>query len=296
MSEVADISDIVVGALRQPVMIGAPEERTFVALPTEGGGYKLENITSPHKATVLMPQHVTQAVKIQTAATMADYVNSFKNDGTKLFADIATDTITAIIDYHREPDLASAEKRGGLHDAEVAHRKLKDTPTPELGKHTATLKLPKSVEWAIWTGADGKLMRHVDFASFLEENAIDITEPSGASLLEVCRDLQVRANMNFNSTIRNGDTVKIEFQKGDEVNTKDDMELPNEFTITIPVYFGEPAVQIKAFVRRKVDDGKLELGFKLARVEAARQAEFHRVVNEMVQQVNHLGMFYGIPA
>lgn len=260
------------------VCINAKGNREFIAVPNGEGGYDLEQITQDHAADVHLPKIVTQHVKLQTALSMADYVNAFKNEGSVLFADISTDTIVAIVDYHREPTM------------------LDDLPTAALGVHKATLLLPKSLEWKIWTGSDGQLMKHVAFASFLEENSIDITDPSGASLLELCRDLQVKANMNFNSSIRYGDAVNIEYQKGDDVSTKDNLQLPTQITLSIPVYFGEPPVQVTAFLRREIAEGVLKLGYKLSRAEAVRQAEFHRIVNEMQSNVNHLKTVYGTPA
>lgn len=284
------------------VSINANGNREFIALPNDNGGYDLKQITQDNAANVHLPKLVTQHVKLQTANSMADYVNSFKNEASILFADIATDTIVSIIDYHREPtmerDMPSAKSIAsdtGASEPQTGQA-ISDLPTAALGLHKATLLLPKSLEWQIWTKSDGTLMPHIVFASFLEENSIDITEPSGAALLELCRDLQVKAGVSFNTSIRYGDAVNIEYQKGDDVSTKDNMQLPTQITLSIPVYFGEPPVQLTAFLRREISDGKLKLGYKLSRAEAARQAEFHRIVNEMQSNVNHLKTVYGTPA
>lgn len=290
---------LALAAERAVVAINAKGNREFLALPDSHGGYDLKQITQDNAADVHLPKIVTQHVKLQTAESMATYVNAYKNEASILFADISTDIIVSVIDYHREPTMdnkpappdmpVTAAIEGGVSV-------ISDLPTAALGVHRATLVLPKSLEWQIWNRSDGVLMRHVAFASFLEENGIDITEPSGAALLEICRDLQVKSGVNFNSSVRYGDTVSIEYQKGDDVSTKENLQLPSEIKLNIPVYFGEPPVQLTAYLRREIKEGVLTLGYKLSRAEAVRQAEFHRIVNELTADVNHLTTVYGTPA
>lgn len=275
MSEVEAVSGLVLGAQAKPVMFEAAEGRTFVALPQGNGTYKLDQITSPNKADVLMPKAVTQAVRMQTAESLASYINRFKNADTMLFADIASDTIVSIIDYHGAPGTK-----------EIA---------PRLGIHKATLTLPKSLEWQTWTKASGMLMSHVAFATFLEENAVDVKSPVGADLLELCRDLQVAQNVNFGSSVRMGDLTQVNYQKDQDALSKGSIALPQSIMLSIPVYFGEPPVSVMAFMRRQVDDGKLKLGVQLSRAENVRQEEFHRVVDAVTADTQNLTTVYGTP-
>ena len=104
MSEVEAVEGLILASQAKPVQFDAPEGRTFVAIPSGEGAFKLEQITSPNKADVLMPKVVTQHVKMQTAESLADYINRFKSIDTMLFADIASDTIVSVIDYDGMPD------------------------------------------------------------------------------------------------------------------------------------------------------------------------------------------------
>lgn len=263
MSETEAIKALVENNTRQPVVLDLPEGRTFIAVPTRDGGFEVQEQTSPHKAERFLPKIANQHVVIQSAVSMASYLNRFKNANTMLFADIDHNTIRGVIDYH---------------EASVGNEDIK----ARLSLHTATLKLPFSQEWMIWSEYSGKLMPHVDFATFLEENSTDIMEPVGAELLERCRDLQVKSNMNFSSSVRMGDTVSFECQKGDDVTTKDTIGFPTQIKISIPVYFGEKPVSVVCFLRRKVQDGKLWLGYVMSRAENVRQEEFHRVAGSIV--------------
>lgn len=278
MSEVEAVSGLVLASQAKPVQFDAPEGRSFVALPVPGGGFKLEQITSPNKADVLMPKVVTQHVKMQTAESLGVYLNRFKNSNTLLFADIASDTLVSVIDYH-----------GTVGKTDTAELE------PKLGIHRATLTLPKSLEWQTWTRASGQLLSHVDFATFLEENATDIKNPVGADLLELCRDLQVAQNVNFGSSVRMGDLTQVNYQKEQDAMSKGSIALPQSIMLSIPVYFGEPAVAVMAYLRRKIDDGKLKLGVQLSRAENVRQEEFHRVVDWITDEVEGLTTVYGTP-
>lgn len=263
ITEAGAIERLVLGAQRQPVVLELPEGRTVIGVPTSDGGFEIEDHTSPHKADVLLPKVTSQNVVVQTAGSMVTYLNRFKNSDSLLFADVNANAVIGIIDYHEKSV-----------DGEPVKAKL--------GKHSVSLKLPFSQEWQTWSANSGKLLSHVEFATFLEENAIDIIAPRGGDLLTICRDLQVKSNMDFTTSVRMGDTTKIEFQKGDDVSTKDNLELPVQITISIPVYFGERPVEVTCFLRRKINEKQLYLGYVMSRVENIRQGEFHRVTGYIV--------------
>lgn len=269
------ISALTLDALDRPVIMTAADGREFLVTPED---MRVGNIDIPNKQDVLMPKVVTQHVKMQTADSLVDYVNRFKNTDSVLFADMANNSIVSIIDYHKQESETFT------------------LPDPRLCIHRATLALPFSLEWQTWTRASGKLMSHLEFATFLEENAIDIKNPVGADLLELCRDLQVRNDVSFGSTVRMGDYTEINYKKDTDASKNGTMKLPQSIMLSIPVYFGEAPVPIMAFMRRKIDDGALFLGVQLSRAENVRQDEFHRIVDSVKTSVDHLTTVYGTPA
>lgn len=225
-----------------------------------------------HAVEVLQPKTVVQTPNLQTATSLRDYIKRFKNEDTLVFASIATNTIMAAIDYHKEPE-------EGID------------PVARLNTHNAILKLEFSKEWATWIGQNEKLMSHERFADFLEENALDVDEPRGGDLLELCRDLHVKSGMQFKSSIRMGDTVSIEYQKENDASSKNGMTLPAEFTLELPVYFDEPNVKVRCLLRRKIDDGQLFLGYKMVRYENVRQDEFKRIVEGVSVETDTLALY-----
>ena len=294
MSEVTDIQGIIADTALKPTMFATDDGRKFMAIPTGGGGFKLEQISIPNAAEVILPKVVTQHVKVQTTGSLIDYTNRFKNGDSVLFADISANSITSIIDYHGEPT-ASKDARIPA-DAPRQATALSPDPSPRLAIHRATLALPFSLEWQTWTKASGMMMSHVQFATFLEENSYDVVSPVGADLLELCRDLQVIQNVNFGSSVRMGDTTSIEYKKDADATSKGSIALPQTIMLSITVYFGEPPVSIQAYMRRQIEDGKLRLGVQLSRAQNVRQMEFHRIVDEVKASVDSLTTVYGTPA
>jgi uncharacterized protein YfdQ (DUF2303 family) len=161
-----------------------------------------------------------------------------------------------------------------------------------LVQHKATLDLPYSEEWKTWSAINGQLKPQLEFARFIEENAPDIKAPDAASLLEAVRDLQARRNVNFIQAVRtSSDNESFEFTDNTEARTKADLELPTKFTLSIPVYFGDPDAEVPAFLRWKLDDGKLLLGIKLHRAEHIRQAAFNLIVTDAMEKTSLLAVF-----
>lgn len=277
------ISDLTLRAIDKPEVFFASGDREFVLVPQTGGAYKLENISRPHTAEPPIPTYTSQLVDLQTEQSMIDYLNRFKNIDSAMFADMAHDTIVGIIDYHRAavpPEVKAAADVGAVQ--------------PRLKAHRATLKLPKSVEWATWAAKDNRLMSHLEFVDFLEENSVDIIDPPGGELIELCRDLQATRNVKFGSFVRAGDYEKIDYSKDGGAVARGSVSIPVSITINIPVYFGDKPITMKALFRRKVDDdGALKLGYKLMRPENVRQDRFKEVVSNITFNTGTTVTVYG---
>lgn len=258
LTEAGAIADLAVAAAGAPQVITTAAGRELLILPN---GFRHEDVTEKDAIAAKLPDHVRQAVTLQTLDSLVDYVNAFRGIDTRLFADISQNRIKALLDYH-----SSAAGDPGV-------------PLPRHVDHAATLSLPYSEEWKIWTGVDKKWMEQLEFARFLEENGGDVAAPAGADLLEACRDLQAVRKVNFKKAVRTAtDNESFEYSDDTEARTSGGIELPTKFLLSIPVYFGGQNVSLYAFLRWKLDDGKLSLGFALNRAEHVRQAVFKDVV------------------
>jgi uncharacterized protein YfdQ (DUF2303 family) len=251
-TEAEAIADLAVLAEGSQILTGE-DGRQWLVQP----GREPKDITHPEHAIATLPIRVVQQVSLQTADSLSDYMNRFKADGSALFADIDKNVIVGRVDYHDH----------------INNR-------PQHLLHTATLHLPFSQEWALWTGIDGKMMGQLELARFLEENLGDISSPAGADVLEACRDLQALRKVTFNKAVRT-DSDNETFSYSDETNLVGKVAVPTAFMLRIPVYFGGATVSLQARLRWRLDDGRLYLGIALQRAESVRQAEFKMVVADV---------------
>lgn len=264
MSEADSVAKLAVKAHADAKGLVTANGREFLILPE---GQTHVEVTLPNAPEVLKPKAITASLTLQNAVALSEYVNRFKSEESLLFADVADSRIVAAIDYHG-----------------------KDKPS--LVGHRATLALPFSEEWKTWTAISGHLKPQLEFARFIEENAPDIKAPDASSLLEAVRDLQAKRSVNFMAAVRTAsDNESFEFADNTEARSKGDLELPTKFLLSIPVYFGDAPVEVPAFLRWKLEEGKLNLGIKLHRAEHIRQAAFQLIVTDATEKTGVLSVF-----
>jgi uncharacterized protein YfdQ (DUF2303 family) len=254
-SEADAIAKLAMRAI-EPGIIISPDGRTFLI---SGAEAKVREISDPHDLIAARPDHIKQAVIIQTVDSLVDYVDRFKDEGTMLFADVERDAIEARLDYHKP--------KSTDHD-----------------DHYSRMVLPFSVEWATWATADRKLVGQLEFARFLEENGGDIVAPEAATVLEACRDLQAVRTADFKKAVRtSSDNEDFEFSDSTTLKSQK-VEVPTKFKLMIPVYFGEQPTEVFAFLRWKLDGRNLLLGIALHRAEHVRQAVFKQIVLDVAER------------
>lgn len=253
--------------------IKTADGREFLIVPD---GLTSTEVTDPHGIKPA-PVRIRQGVTVQTEDSLVNYVNQFKTGETVLFADLAANSIVALIDYH------AASKADGTSGA------------PGNNDHKVTLALPFSEEWKEWQAIDGKLLGQLEFARFIEEHQVDISEPTGADLLEVCRDLQGLRNVNFSKAVRtDSDNESFVYSDVTDVKSKatgQAVEVPTTFKLSIPVYFGGEDCELIANLRWKMTEGDLTLGIKLRRPEHVRQAEFKAIVEAAAERTARPNVF-----
>lgn len=266
MSEAETIANLAVEAAGRVEMIAGPEGRKFLVFPDDMS--VKEVLDDPYGMIVPPPVRIKQSVVVQTVSSLVDYVSRFKTADTILFADISANRIRGVIDYHGPTQAAHLD-------------------------HGAVLELPYSEEWKTWTGHSGRLSGQLDFARFLEENAVDIVAPDGAELLEVCRDLQSKRKVDFRKAVRtSGGSESFEYSEESETKARTGgVEVPTKFKLSIPVYFDGALVEVFAFLRFEINEGNLKLGYVLHRAEHVRQAVFKQIVTGAAEQTGQPVVF-----
>lgn len=264
-----------------PQIVTIPDGRAILVVPRDRA---VVDITDRNASPPALPGTVHQAVTLQASESLIAYVNRFKQPSTVLLSDIAANKIVGIIDYHGEAG-AAPDDSDDLIGVNAIPARL---------AHQASLTLLFSEEWKTWTAVDDRLMGQLEFARFLEENACDVLAPSGAELLEVCRDLQAVRKVDFRKAVRTAsDNESFEYSDSTEARVgAGAVEVPTQFQLQIPVYFEGRTTHVTAFLRwRLVEGDGLKLGVKLSRAEYVRQAMFREIVDQIAVSTQAPAMY-----
>lgn len=231
----------------------------LVVLPE---GFKTENL----EKLLAAPTRKRGITNLNDAESFIAVVLDQKNENTRLFSTISPPTFTAVFNHH-------AAAAGW-------------------GDHKAKYDAPISPEWNAWVTADKKSMNQVDMAQFLESNMVDVVfivkdpatqepgSPDGATLLEICRTLAAKKDVEFKSAVRLGDG-STQFTYNEEVRgtaANGTLEIPEQFSIGVPVFEnGEKYRQDVRFRYRIKEGGQLIMWLELIRP--------HKVIEDAVKQL-----------
>lgn len=232
-------------------LIDAADGRQHVLIPQ---GYLLHDITDPNR----QPPFPTCTVNVDDRASLVTYAKRFLTDHSLIIADYDAGKIHVAIDWH-------PHNQAGAHAGKAAPR-----------KHTATLTLLKSEEFTRWDAMQGKLHEQAVFALFLEENASDIFRPEPAIMLELARDLEGVTGQAFKSRTRHHDgSHAFKFETENKIISE--VQAPEEFQLSIPIYHGEEPEVLTAKFRWRPSAQALMMGFQWHRVEYMRRARFTQI-------------------
>ena len=219
----------------------------IVVLPTGSTTESLEKY-------LLAPSRKKAAVKLRDVASFERYVNSEKNHDTRLYGDTNPPSFTAVFNDHGD--------------------------CPGWRDYTAAYVCPLATEWQTWRGKSGTQMNQEQFAQFIEDNLPDIAMPPAADMLEISRSLEAKKKVNFASGIRlsNGQNELTYEEEISGTANKGRLQVPEEFTIGIPVLEGGIKYAVTCRLRYRIGDaGKLAMWFELIRP--------HKIIEDAVQAV-----------
>lgn len=248
-------------ALQEAVKLGLnsagtnKDEKVHFALVT--GDTKAISLKEFQYPQGVPPDHIVGTVVLRDAKSFCSYFQAFADDRARVFAEPANQTFLAVIDYH------GAGER-----------------VPEFCSHRASFAMVKDERWAVWAGNSEKIMKQGDFAEFLEDNAADILDPNAAAMLEIARDLKATSSGNFESKVvpKNG-TVQMKYTETvDGKVGSGDIEIPEFFKISIPIFYNEEKIVISARLRYRITAGNLTFFYKLYRQSELLNDAFNKAV------------------
>jgi uncharacterized protein YfdQ (DUF2303 family) len=234
---------------------GRPTYADGANVPLVNGKAMPELVFNEYRA---QPHRIKQTVKVLDAASFIAYFNTFSEASSGVFAHEPTQSVTAVIDYHKGNE-------GGSSSENVPH----------WGSHRLVLELQKSPRWNVWFSRNNKQFTQQDFAEFLEQYRGDIIKPSSGAVMDIARDLEATTEGEFSSGMRMADG-SVKFKCSQTVRTTvqgAEVQVPDAFTIEVPVFVGGSPVQMECMLRFRVQTGKLAIWFTLVDPEEViRQA------------------------
>lgn len=237
--------------------------QTDSAKSVPGGNVPYVVIPATHKLETLErfvfndhadhPARTKAVVAVLDPESFINYYQLFGDENSRVFAYEPDIKVTAVIDYH-----------GAMASG------------PRWCQHRLVLTLRESEQWKVWVGANNKKFPQAEFAEFLEQNAIDITKPSPAGIMEIARDLQGTTEVEFGAGVRMNDgSVRFKYTEATKATVGGDaVSVPERFTIGLPVFIGGAPVTLEALLRYRVNGGKLQIFYTLVRPEEAKRAAF----------------------
>lgn len=251
------VRDLAVASVepRTPSLLGV-NETPFVIVPAGATLQSLEHLLPPRRKA---------RASFDEVGSFIDYVNTYKSEGTRVFAQLSSGTFNASLDYL----LAAPSTEGSRFD------------------HGASLSLTLTEEAKRWLGLNGKVIPQLAFAEFLEDNHHFVTVPDGARMLEIALTLEATQGYQFKSAqrLQNGDQEIKWVEKTEGKAGKDgDLEIPAAFTVVFPLYEGGEFIELVAKLRYRVKDAAVVFQVTYPDYEKKQRAYVAQIVEKIEKE------------
>jgi len=205
------------------------------------------------------PRRVKTTIEVNCLESFIDYVNRHKEPASIIkLANIGSTQISAIavIDYHGAPTTPGTSENH-----------------PNWQEHKVTFNTRATASWSAWSGNNGAMMSQSDFADFIYQNKLEITEPAGADLLEIITTLKALSKGVFKNMVDHHDgsidmvmNMKVSTQGG---TTDKPLQLPKQIRIVVQGFYGGPELHLTADLKIRVpreDGDPVMFGYKFYRL------------------------------
>lgn len=205
------------------------------------------------------PRRTRGSVRVDDVESLVRLVNEFKSASTKLYANRDSGVVCAVLNDH--------------------------TPgVPRWGDHQVTLGLKATRPWNAWVRNDNKLMSQADFAEFVEDSVDDFAQPTAAELLELAQTFHATTKVNFRESnyLQSGERQLVYEETVEaKAGSKGQIVIPKTFTLGLAPWEGCDRYSVTARLRFRINNGGLQLGYKLIGIDEVQRQAFNDVLAEI---------------
>lgn len=251
--------------------------------PSSSGGIDRKSLelllNAPHRPIIhvkLATSKDLHAYLVKQSTKIPD--DSVASDNVVVFADRDKLTFHAFLDYHHQ---ALEEER--WHEE---HRWL---------NHSASVTYKESHQFGVWKKNDGMKMSQEEFAEFLDENVLDITDPTGSDVVSFASCLEARRTEVFKSS-KNLSNGEVQFNWSNESSGDAVTKFPTDMKIGIPIWTNGEKIMIPVKLFYRVSEGQLLFWYKLRQLEDIIDKLWNEDVTFIAESLSNIGSVYqGLP-
>lgn len=248
----------------------------ILLFPGQHGGTTVKSL----EHLLATPLRPSVHVKLATSKDLHAYLvkqsvkipeDSATSDNVVVFADRDKLNFLAFLDYH--------------HSTEE-HRWL---------NHSASVTYKESHQFGVWKKNDGIKMSQEEFAEFLDENVLDITDPTGSNVVSFASCLEARRTEVFKSS-KNLSNGEVQFNWSNESSGDAVTKFPTDMKIGIPIWTNGEKIMIPVKLFYRVSEGQLMFWYKLRQLEDIIDKLWDEDVKFIADSLSNIGSVYqGLP-
>ena len=230
----------------------------FLILPPE---YKQVDVSKAIEGAKAAPHRKSGVVALADLPSFLQYVaDQGAVKDTYIYASPDNRTLTAVLNDHTR----SYHELPGWRDFRVSY-------VAELSR-----------EFSAWHKNDRTPMDQEAFATFLEDNVADISEPSGETMLQVALTLQAKTEVAFSSH-RRLDNGQVQLTYTETIDARagaGDIMIPRDFALGLRIFKNGEGYKVRARLKYRLGGSKVKFWYELDRVENAIEDAFKAYVDQ----------------
>ncbi len=261
-------------------------DRFFTQLVPAGAKLEQIDLHKLEDAYADRPRRKTGVVHVRDAESFIVYLAKHGLPETEVWADTKGSALVGVINAHQAAQGDAASQSSDVEGL-AGH-----------GDHRVLLELVLSKEWQTWNQLDRQWLSRQDFAEHIEDNAIDVIVPDGATMLEIAQSFQATLNSEFKEAQRIS-SGEVAFKYVETVQAQagqaGEFEVPTSFVVAMSPFEGGDPVEVEAKFRYRLRAGELKVSYALTRPHDIQRQAYLDLVQAVADGIPH-PVFRGRPA